>query len=79
MPPTVVSSGTGRAVIRDINSIGSKRADPEIQMNPYNVNEILFLMQCRGVQQFHIEFSDHGGELEYPIFQAHGAPITIDA
>jgi SAM-dependent methyltransferase len=38
-------------------------ADPEIQMNPYNMNEILFLMQCGGVQRFHIEFSDHGGEL----------------
>jgi SAM-dependent methyltransferase len=37
--------------------------DPEMQMNPYNLNSILFLMQCRGVQEFHVEFSDHGGEL----------------
>jgi SAM-dependent methyltransferase len=38
-------------------------ADPEMQMNPYNMNEILFLMQQRGVQQCHVEFTDHGGEL----------------
>jgi SAM-dependent methyltransferase len=43
-------------------------ADPEIQMNPYNTNEILFLMQCQGVQQFHVEFSDHGGELGIFLF-----------
>ena len=55
-------------------------ADPEIQMNPYNVNEILFLMQCRGVQQLHIEFSDHGGELGvFLFFGISGAPITINA
>lgn len=38
-------------------------ADPEIQMNPYNMNEILFLMQTAGVKQFHVDFSDHGGEM----------------
>jgi SAM-dependent methyltransferase len=43
-------------------------ADPEIQMNPYNINEILFSMQCQGVQQFHTEFSDHGGELGIFVF-----------
>jgi cyclopropane fatty-acyl-phospholipid synthase-like methyltransferase len=48
--------------------------DPEIQMNPYNVNEIFFLMQCRGVQQFHAEFSDHGGELGVFLFFALPSP-----
>jgi SAM-dependent methyltransferase len=43
-------------------------ADPEIQMNPYNLNEILFLMQCQGVERFHVEFSDHGGELGVYLF-----------
>jgi 2-polyprenyl-3-methyl-5-hydroxy-6-metoxy-1,4-benzoquinol methylase len=43
-------------------------ADPVIQMNPYNMNEIMFLMQSRGVQQFHVEFSDHGGELGVFLF-----------
>jgi SAM-dependent methyltransferase len=37
--------------------------DPEMQMNPYNMNEILFLMQTAGIKQFHADFSDHGGEL----------------
>ena len=43
-------------------------ADPEIQMNPYNVNEILYLMQSVGVHRFHAEFSDHGGELGVFLF-----------
>ena len=43
-------------------------ADPEIQMNPYNLNEILFLMQGGGVERFHVEFSDHGGELGVYLF-----------
>jgi SAM-dependent methyltransferase len=52
--------------------------DPEIQMNSYNINEILFLMQCQGVQQFHVEFSDHGGELGvYLFFAVTGPAIAI--
>jgi SAM-dependent methyltransferase len=52
--------------------------DPEIQMNPYNINEILFLMQCQGVQQFHAEFSDHGGELGvFLFFSMTGAVIAV--
>ncbi len=41
----------------------SAEADPEMQMNPYNMNEILFLLQDRGVRRFYGEFTDHGGEL----------------
>jgi SAM-dependent methyltransferase len=53
-------------------------ADPEIQMNPYNINEILFLMQCCGVQRFHVEFSDHGGELGiFLLFSVTGPAIVI--
>jgi SAM-dependent methyltransferase len=48
--------------------VPSKDADPVMQMNPYNMNEILFLMQRRGVQRFHVEFSDHGGELGVFLF-----------
>jgi SAM-dependent methyltransferase len=55
-------------------------ADPAIQMNPYNINEILFLMQRRGVQQFYVEFSDHGGELGlFLFFAVTGPPISTDA
>jgi len=45
-------------------------ADPEMQMNPYNINEILFLMQRLGITRFHIEFTDHGGELGVFLFFA---------
>lgn len=38
-------------------------ADPEIQMNSYNMNEILFLMQSQRVQHCYMELTDHGGEL----------------
>jgi 2-polyprenyl-3-methyl-5-hydroxy-6-metoxy-1,4-benzoquinol methylase len=53
-------------------------ADPEMQMNPYNMNEILFLLQCVGVQRTYVEFSDHGGELGvFLFFSVTGAPIPI--
>jgi len=48
----------------------SLATDPEMQMNPYNVNELLFLMQEAGVQRFHVEFTDHGGELGILLFFA---------
>lgn len=38
-------------------------ADPEMQMNSYDANEILFLIQQAGVARLHAEFTDHGGEL----------------
>jgi SAM-dependent methyltransferase len=43
-------------------------ADPEMQMNPYNMNEILFLLQGAGAQRIYVEFSDHGGELGVFLF-----------
>jgi SAM-dependent methyltransferase len=43
-------------------------ADPLMQMNPYNLNEILFLVQRRGILQFHAEYTDHGGELGVFLF-----------
>jgi SAM-dependent methyltransferase len=41
----------------------SEHPTPEMQMNPYNVNELLYFMQIRGVKQFFSRFTDHGGEL----------------
>lgn len=37
--------------------------DPESQMNAYNLNELLFLIQSTGIHDVHVEFTDHGGEL----------------
>ena len=42
--------------------------DPEIQMNPYNMNEALFAMQAAGINRFHAEFTDHKGELGVFLF-----------
>jgi trans-aconitate methyltransferase len=50
------------------NSRPAADADPLMQMNPYNLNEILFLMQRRGILQFHAEYTDHGGELGVFLF-----------
>jgi SAM-dependent methyltransferase len=43
-------------------------ADPLMQMNAYHLNEILFSMQRRGIQQFHAKYTDHGGELGLFLF-----------
>jgi|AntAceMinimDraft_15_1070371.scaffolds.fasta_scaffold94863_1 ubiquinone/menaquinone biosynthesis C-methylase UbiE len=37
--------------------------DPEMQMNPYHLNELFFIIQSKGVENLHLEFTDHGGEL----------------
>jgi SAM-dependent methyltransferase len=37
--------------------------DPEMQMNPYNLSELAFMLQAAGVQAFQAQFTDHGGEL----------------
>ncbi len=39
-----------------------------MQMNPYNLREILFCLQRFGVQRFYAEFTDHGGELGVFLF-----------
>ena len=49
-------------------AVPAPEADPEMQMNPYSMTEILFLMQMAGIHRFHTEFSDHGGELGVFLF-----------
>lgn len=44
------------------------KADPEMQMNSYNMNELLFILQMAGIKEFHTEFTDHGGELGVILF-----------
>ncbi len=38
------------------------QCDPEMQINAYSLNEVLFLLQRAGVHSFHAEYTDHGGE-----------------
>jgi SAM-dependent methyltransferase len=54
--------------VRTSNARVATDADPLMQMNPYNLNEILFLMQRHGILQFHAEYTDHGGELGVFLF-----------
>jgi ubiquinone/menaquinone biosynthesis C-methylase UbiE len=56
--------------------IAGADADPEIQMNCYNMTEIMYLMQSQGVNQFHAEFSDHGGELGVFLFFSVANPTV---
>lgn len=58
----VVHRSRGVVKSRPLNS------DPEIQMNAYNMNEWLFLMQRHGVVRFLADFTDHGGELGLFLF-----------
>ena len=34
-----------------------------MQMNYYNLSELMFILQRAGVQQVHTEMTDHGGAL----------------
>ena len=42
--------------------------DPEMQMNLYNLNKLLFIVQSEGVKKLHVEFTDHGGKLGVFLF-----------
>ena len=44
------------------------RADPEMQMNPYQLSELAFLLQSAGIPGFQAQFTDHGGELGVFLF-----------
>jgi SAM-dependent methyltransferase len=37
--------------------------DPEMQMNFYNLSELMFILQRAGVSQVHTELTDHGGAM----------------
>jgi SAM-dependent methyltransferase len=53
---------------REQRSAAPVESDPEMQMNPYNMNEILFSIQSAGAQKLYADFTDHGGELGLFIF-----------
>ena len=62
-PVSISSAAPRQPVPQPVQSV-----NPEMQMNPYLMNELFFFMQGKGVQRFHSEFSDHGGELGLFIF-----------
>jgi len=51
-----------------VSAAAVPEADPEMQMNPYNLNQIAFSLQRNGVPRFHADFTDHGGELGVFLF-----------
>ena len=51
-----------------LKSSGQNAADPEMQMNTYDLNELFFMLQKAGVRRFHTDFTDHGGELGVYLF-----------
>jgi SAM-dependent methyltransferase len=42
--------------------------DPEIQMNPYDLNRVFLTLQRAGIPNFYADFTDHGGELGVFLF-----------
>jgi len=47
---------------------GRSGRDPEMQMNLYRVNDVLFLAQSAGIGNVHLEFSDHRGVLAFFLY-----------
>lgn len=41
---------------------------PQMQMNSYDLNRLLFIMQKMNIREFHAEFTNHGGELGVVLF-----------
>ena len=58
-----MARGAPRTVIEALPSRAQRLADPEMNMNPYNLSELAFLMQSAGIQRVQADFTDHGGEL----------------
>jgi len=42
--------------------------DPPMEMNPYSLSELAFIMQERGIEDFYSKFTDHGGEFGAFVF-----------
>lgn len=42
--------------------------DPEMQMNYYNVSELMFILQRAGVARVYAEFTNHGGALGVALY-----------
>ena len=85
-PATTASNGsTLRGLFgRARQAIGASadaapQADPAMQMNPYNLSELGFLLQSAGIRRFHADFTDHGGELGVFLFFQKPAAVAKPA
>ena len=50
-----------------------RRRAPRMQMNPYPLNKLLFMVQDCGARTVHAEFSNHGGHLGVTLFFSKSA------
>lgn len=41
----------------------SSPRDPEMQMNPYNLSELFFVLHEAGIETIHVELTNHSGEI----------------
>jgi SAM-dependent methyltransferase len=65
----------GYTRLRKLKNLVFPSKDPEMQMNPYQLNRLFYLLQSRGIREFHSEFTDHGGELGvFLYFQKKAGP-----
>lgn len=46
-----------------VNKILFRQEEPAMEMNKYDLDELLYIMQKAGVRNFFSEYTDHGGEL----------------
>jgi len=58
----------------DATSTPAADPDPELQMNPYDMNRVFLILHRAGIRKFFADFTDHGGELG--IFLFFQAPAT---
>lgn len=66
--PTVLDARNSVLARLGMGPRAERTGDPEMQMNPYNLSELTFMLQTAGVQSFNAEFTDHGGELGVFLF-----------
>jgi len=69
-PPHLLQkiAGRFRRRMRQVFEKPLPRKDPEMQMNPYDLNAVLSLIQHAGADRLYTEFTDHSGALGVFIF-----------
>ena len=55
-----------KAILRTLRQLGSlylPPTDPELQMNPYPLNDLFLMIQSLRTDEIYVNLTDHGGEL----------------
>ena len=70
-PRPTAQSATGTVAKQSLPSPAAPAepiGDPEMQMNPYSLSDLAFILQTAGIPSFRVDFTDHGGELGVFLF-----------